>query len=650
MTYYDVLIPVPLSGTFTYVSTTPLKRGMRIKVPLGRRVLPGIVLRENKEPKEGIKYKEPIEIYDNEPVFNDGLLTLFERMGEYYASSPGLVMQGCISKNIITSPISPQIPQPVDVECELELNEEQQRIYDDISADMDCYSAHLVHGVTGSGKTEVFIELAKKVMAEGKKVIYLVPEISLTPQMVSRISARLGFKVLSYHSKLTPKQRRESFWSFAKGTFKFLIGARSALFVPAEDIGLIIVDEEHETSYKQEEAPAHNTRDMAVLYASILKVPVVLGSATPSLESMHNVKEGRYKLHRLRLRHAAEMPQIEIVDLKESDLIDNIISERLYDELSATLERGEQAILLINRKGYSHTLYCRNCGNIVHCPNCSVALTWYKSRNKCKCHYCAEEFFRPVCTSCGDSDVTDYGAGTERIKEILEELLGEKVLQMDTDSVTSLSKLDKMLDSFGKGEYRVLVGTQIVAKGLHFPNVTLAGVLNLDNVFSLPDFRAYERAFQLLTQLSGRSGRGAGKNGKVIIQTNNPELDLFRIVRDDPDSFYDKELAKREAFGYPPFTKVARLIFSHTDEGKTARMADIIRNEIGGKLSNLKVLGPSPAPVSKIKNKYRYTILIKHHDGASLNSILKRAIVAFMEKKTESTMIMKVDRDPVFFM
>lgn len=649
MTYYDIILPVPAAeGIYTYISSTPLIRGQRVRVPFGSRLLTGLVLGNSLNIKEGVKYREVAEILEEQPTFTDSFLKLIEAMADYYVNPPGLTFSGVVSGSVMDTEPCPIPPKYLKTTEEISLNEHQYKIYESISAESGKFSVHLIHGVTGSGKTEIYVELAKDVIARGQKVIYLVPEISLTPQMVDRISKRLGFEVPSYHSAHTPKKRKEAFWSFAKGEIPILIGARSALFVPAEDIGLIIVDEEHEQSYKQEEAPAYQLRDMAVLYGSILGATVVLGSATPSMESMANASNGKYKLHKLTQRHAACMPVVSIIDMKESDPIDHIISERLYDELSATVKRGEQAILLINRKGYSHTLYCEKCRKPVHCPNCSVTLTWYKSRNISKCHYCASEFRIPHCTHCGSTTTKDYGAGTERVAEVLEQLLETEVLKLDTDSVTSQSKLSKMLNDFKEGKYQVLVGTQLVAKGLHFPNVTLSAVLNLDNMFSLPDFRAYERAYQLLIQLSGRSGR-CEKAGKVLIQTYSPELDIFDMAMNRPDDFFEFEMKRREAFGYPPVGRLCRLIFSHAKEEQSHNAAAEVRRALSKMPSALKILGPVQAPIFKIRNKYRYSILLKSADPALLKRSIVTAVSAF-NSLGKSAVIMKVDRDPYSFM
>lgn len=638
-----------MNGLFTYKCSENLSKGMRVIVGFGRRTITGIVIKENTSPSSDFEIKEVTQIFNDGFIFPEKYLDLIFKMSDYYLCPQGLVLAGVLSGKLLSMPMElPAISENSTPE-DLFLNEDQQAVYENIKSEVkDGFTAHLIHGVTGSGKTEIYVELAKDAIDAGKQVLYLVPEISLTPQLIKRISSRLGFDVPTYHSKQTPKKRKEAFFSFASGQAKFLIGARSALFVPAADIGLIIVDEEHESGYKQEEAPGYNTRDMAVMYSSLLRIPCVLGSATPSVESMYNAKSGKYRLHTINHRHFANMPDIDIIDMKEARLIHNIISERLYDEVYQAIKRDEQAILLINRKGYSHTLYCRGCGGIINCSNCSVALTYYKSAGLSKCSYCGTTYKRPKCEKCGSDDITDYGAGTEKAAEIIEELFGEKVLRLDTDTVTSFNKLDQDLEDFKNGKYKIMTGTQIVAKGLHFPNVTLVGVLHIDNIFALPDFRSNERAYQLLMQVAGRSGRGE-KHGKVIIQTNCPEIPVFDIVKNNPEAFYELEFARRGAFSYPPYTRICRLILSHTNEESIKKMSDEVSYVLNRFNGAIKILGPSRAPIYKVKNRFRYNFMLKSDNIKLLNEAVFAAIARFDEIK-KGNMLLKIDRDPHFFM
>mgnify|MGYP001194567072 CR=1 FL=1 len=647
MKYYDVLLPVPTGGVYTYTSEHELQTGVRASVPLGRRTLTGIVVSENTSPDNSIKYRNIISVLDEVPVFKENYLEFIKKLSEYYCAPMGSVLKGVLSEQVYTSE-----PCPAEIKTqqpkELILNEAQQLVYDNIDISTLKFETHLVHGITGSGKTEIFIELSKKIIDAGKQVLYLVPEISLTPQLENRLKNRMGFDVHSYHSKKTPKKRKEAFWSFADGSLKMLLGARSALFIPAPDIGMIIVDEEHESSYKQDEMPAYQLRDMAVLYGKILNVPVILSSATPSLESWHNAKEGRYVYHSIPCRPDSEMPKIEIVDMKNEEPIGGVLSIPMYEAIFETINRGEQVILLINRKGYSHTLYCRKCGNIVHCSNCSVAVTYYKSTKKCKCNYCAQEVRVPKCHECGSEDITDYGAGTEKVAEVLESAFEKKILRLDTENVKTYKKLAEMLTSFEKGEYPIMAGTQLVAKGLDFSNVTLAGIINIDNMFSLPDFRANEHAYQLLLQLAGRSGR-ADKKGRVIIQTNVPELDLFKRLDCLDTSFYEMEMSRRRLFNYPPFYKMCRITFSHTKEEDVRQAAFMVYDTLRQAADQSEVFYPAQAPIYKIQNRFRYSIIIKSPKNNELTRLIHIAS-SVIKENAKTTLRMKTDRDPHFFM
>jgi primosomal protein N' (replication factor Y) len=648
MIYYDVLLPIPTGGVYTYTSEATLQSGIRVVVPVGKRSLTGILLAQNTSPSDDINYKPITEALDAEPLFSSEHIELIKTMSDYYCAPMGAVFKGILAEQVYSSErLDPEI-KTYDRKV-LELNQAQLSVHDSIETELfGGFSTHLVHGVTGSGKTEIFIELASKVIAQGKQVLYLVPEISLTPQMEDRLSARMGFDVLSYHSKKTPKKRKEAFWAFASGKLPMLLGARSALFIPPKDIGLIIVDEEHENSYKQDEMPSYQMRDMAVMYGKILDVPTILSSATPSMESWQNAQTGRYKYHSIACRPDADMPDIDIVDMKNEEPIAGIISHKLYDAIYETINKGEQVILLINRKGYSHTLYCRKCGQILNCSNCSVAITYYKSAGICRCNYCAQEVRIPKCHSCGSDDIQDYGAGTEKVAETLESLFDKEILRLDTENVTTYKKLTEMLTSFEKGEYSIMAGTQLVAKGLDFSNVTLAGIINIDNMFSLPDFRANERAYQLLLQLSGRAGR-ASKKGRVIIQTNMPELDLFNRLDCLDTSFYAMESTRREMFKYPPYYKMARITLSHTKEDTVSKAAFMVYDTLMQAASTAEVFYPAQAPIYKLKNRFRFSIIIKSPKNNELSRLLKIA-ADILQKNSKSTLRMKVDRDPYLFM
>ncbi len=430
-----------------------------------------------------------------------------------------------------------------------------------------------------------------------------------------------------------------------------MLGARSALFVPAKNIGLIIVDEEHEHSYKQDESPSYHLRDMAVMYGNILNIPIILGSATPSAESIYNAECGKYVLHSLLERpNNATLPKIEIIDMKTTNLIGSMIAEPIYDELSNIVKRDEQAIILLNRKGYSTYLYCQQCGALAECVNCSVGLVSFKSKNKSLCRYCNTEYNILTCSVCGSKIFQEYGYGTEKIEEFLESMFPDKIIRIDTESVSSIKTLNKNLKRFENKEANILLGTQLIAKGLHFPEVTFVGVLGIDNLMALPDFRAMEKAYQLLVQVSGRAGR-EHLSGKVYIQTMNPEVPIFNMLDNTDLEFYKWELSRRNITQYPPFTKLARLIFSYINQEECYNTAKVTANTLKSlkEAANLTIYGPKDATLAKLQNKYRYEILIKSSTNSDLNKALIIAQQIFNKCK-KGAMRLKIDKDPYFMM
>lgn len=647
LSYYNILLPVPTEGVYTYFSEGLLNAGERVVVPFGKREITGIVLEKIEKPD--FECKEIIMCCDNAPLFSKEYLTFLKNIASYYTCPLGLVLHGVLSEKILNIEISETEPVKNHPVKEITLTKEQQEIADSIR--LNNYCCHLIKGITGSGKTEIYQEAAKKVIADGKQVLYIVPEISLTPQLIERLAYRLGVEPSIYHYKLTDKARKKHFTDFATGNSKFMLGARSALFVPAKNIGLIIVDEEHESSYKQDESPSYHLRDMAVMYANILNIPIILGSATPSVESIYNAESGKYILHTLLERpNHATLPNIEIIDMKTTHLIGSMIAEPVYDELSNIVKRNEQAIILLNRKGYSTYLYCQQCGALAECVNCSVGLVSFKSRNKALCRYCNTEYDNLTCTVCGSKIFKEYGYGTEKVEEFLESMFPDKVIRIDTESVSSIKTLNKNLKRFENKEANILVGTQLIAKGLHFPEVTFVGVLGIDNLMALPDFRAMEKAYQLLVQVSGRAGR-EHLSGKVYIQTMNPEAPVFNMLDSSDLEFYNWELNRRNITQYPPFTKLARLIFSYINQEECYNTAKITANTLKSlkEISNLTIYGPKDATLAKLQNKYRYEILIKSPTNSDLNKALIIAQQVFNKCK-KGAMRLKIDKDPYFMM
>ena len=521
------------------------------------------------------------------------------------------------------------------------LTPDQQAAVDDILTREGC-ATHLVFGVTGSGKTEVYLQAIARELARGKNAYILVPEIALTPQTIGRVERRFPGVVGVIHSGLTEKEKLLTWARAARGTAKVIVGPRSALFAPLPDPGIIVIDEEHETTYKQEKAPRYHARDVAAAYASLLKIPLVLGSATPSVESFHAAKEGAYRYHRLARRvnpgaptEESALPEISIVDLREERKAGNfsVFSEELFGALTTVLRSGRQAILFLNRRGYSPVLHCRSCGFLQQCPDCSVTMTVHKRRGPdgqevvFLCHSCAKML--PVyarCPSCGGSDLASLGYGTQRVEEELRERFpGVRVLRADRDTTSGPNAHFEIYRRLVDNEADVLVGTQMIAKGLDLPEVDLVGILLADVGLALPDFRAQEQAFGLITQVAGRAGR-RGRRGTVILQTYNPDaLAIQAAVKNDVEGFLEFERNLRKQFGYPPFTRLAKLSLSE-EHKRTAydllrAYAEAIRPR--AKEAGIEVLGPVPAFIQKRLGKYTYHLFLKTPSRNAVEPFLK---------------------------
>jgi primosomal protein N' (replication factor Y) len=491
------------------------------------------------------------------------------------------------------------------------------------------FKAFYLKGVTGSGKTEVYLRSARKVLDQGKSVLLLVPEISLTPLLISRLEHMSPGEVVSLHSGLPTAARTANWEAVRSGKARVVVGVRSGVFAPIPDLGLIVIDEEHDPSFRQEETPCYNARDVAVKRAQMEGVPIILGSATPSLESWLNAKKGRYTSLFLPKRVTpSPSPDLVLVDMSEHGQVVHdhpMISRVLVSELKDILQKGEQAILFLNRRGYSPFLLCTGCRHTVLCPNCSVTLT-YHSGKELVCHYCGQKETPPAsCPSCGVRTIKPVGSGTQRIEKVLAELFPDAVVdRLDRDALTKHGALESVYENMDSGYTRILVGTQMLAKGHDFPGVTLAGILNAEQALDLPDFRSAERTFQIITQVAGRAGRGS-RSGKVIIQTWSPEhYAVQAALRGDDGFFYRKEMSFRKELGYPPCRRLGRILIDGISEEKVIRASLGIAGKIqlsGG----LKILGPSPAPILKIRNRYRWHILVLADSHSRLIRVLSAA-------------------------
>ena len=500
------------------------------------------------------------------------------------------------------------------VDRQVVLNAEQQAAADAVA--MGAFQAHLLYGVTGSGKTEVYLDLVRRVLARGERVLWLVPEIGLTPRLLARLEARFPGRVAVGHAGLNATEKQADVVRLLQDGADLFVGVRNAVMAPLRNLGLVIVDEEHEGSYKSEEHPRIQARDLAIKRAQLEGCPVVLGSATPSLESWQAAQSGRYRLLRLRERPAgAVMPTVEVVDLREAYKAVRrkvLFSPQLVDGIRAALEKGEQAMLLLNRRGYEAFWMCRACGQALDCPHCSVSLTFHRASHRLKCHLCGHEAAPPeACPFCGEAHLRGVGEGTERVEEELSRLFpAARILRLDRDTTQRRGALEAALLAAEHGEVDLLVGTQMLAKGHTFPKLTLVGILGADQGLKIPDFRAAERTFQLLTQVAGRAGR-AERPGRVILQTYAPDHPAIRhAVDQDFEGFAATELPYREALAYPPFAALA-LYRAEAEDPREARDAlEAVKGRLA-RVPGLRILGPLEAPIARLKDRWRFQLLVK---------------------------------------
>ena len=543
---------------------------------------------------------------------------------------------------------------------EFELTDQQKRAIEEISREIERgkFKTFLLYGVTGSGKTQVYIELIKKSLELNKTALILVPEISLTPQMTSRLRNNFGELVTVIHSRMSLGERYDSWRRILNGKSKVVIGARSALFSPLKNLGIIVVDEEHDASFKQfDMIPKYNARDSAIVLGNINKVPVVLGSATPSIESMYNALNGKYVLLNLPERiDNAKLPKIELVNInieRKNKRMENIFSKKLLDKIEDRLKKKEGTIILQNRRGFSTQVYCEDCSIIETCINCSVPLVYHINRNNLQCHYCG--FIKEVpkiCPNCGSLRLKYFGTGTERVEDEIDFYFPNTIIKrIDSDSISKKTSLSKILNEFGKGDIDILVGTQMVSKGLDFPRLTLVGVISAETTLWLPDFRADERTFQLLTQVAGRAGRSKVE-GEVVIQTQNEHnFTLQRVLHNDYTGFYQSEIEIRKKTGYPPFTHICLVETRDLDEGKAKdSLVDFYREIISYK-KWLIVSKPSAAIIARLKGYYRFHMIIKSiketdPGGKILRKALLNSYIEHNRKSRHRDVRLYFDIDP----
>ncbi len=671
--FWNVAVDAPLPKALTYIVPEHLATarlgliGQSVLVPLGKRQVNGVLLSEvtSLEPSE-FKVKEVFEFHENRPQLLRHQLEWLSWLSQYYFYPIGQVFE------MSFAPLEKQLKErksnkrPV-IKAAAAIaapkhTQEQKKVISDISAHSD-FSTHLIFGVTGSGKTEIYISLLEKVIALGKQAIVLVPEISLTPQLIDRFSARLGDHIAAIHSHLTPREKTNQWWLMQTGQKQILIGARSALFCPIQSLGLIVIDEEHESSFKQDEKLRYHARDSAVMLGKFSNCPVVLGSATPSLESWNNVLNKRYHLHELKERvENRAMPEVEIVDLKlERDQEKQAgiktdrpfwMSLRMQEVLNETFDKKKQSAIFLNRRGVAQSVVCPACGATPECPNCAVSLTLH-GKNHLLCHYCDyREVLTKKCKECPDGEPRPLGLGTELIEQDIQKLYpSASVLRMDRDEINTREELEEAISSIEFGDVDFVVGTQMIAKGLDFPRLTTVAIVMADVAFNLPDFRASEHSFQLLTQVSGRSGRHLSEGaGKVLVQTYNPDHPSIQFAsRHDFINFSSHELDFRKALNYPPFGKLAVLRIQGLDLDSTQKECLRIRSlstrlkDSNVEYAKVEILGPAPAPLQKIRNKYRFQMLLKASDAHSLTHFCRQLMKYYKPSSTRLSVSLDID-------
>jgi len=609
--FVEVAFNLPIPRAFTYAAREGMPRGVgwRVSAPFGKRTLTGYVVAERDEPPPGIgEMKEIARVVDERPVFNEQVLSLARWMSRIYMCSLGEALATMIPSG------------RREVESEEFPPDEQARDYPLAEQQLAAIRAVVAQGtgssylfgVTGSGKTDVFLRVAEDTVSRGRGVIYLVPEIALTHQVVKRFTATFRDRLAVLHSSLTPSQRLKQWFRVLDGEVDVAIGARSAIFAPFPRLGLIVIDEEHEGSYKSSTTPRYHARQVAMYRASKEDARLLMGSATPSLEAWHHMSEGKLTSLRLPERlSGGKMPGIEVIDMRGQR---GPLSVPLIDGIGRTCQEGRQAILFLNRRGYSYLFHCRSCGYEMTCRHCSVALTYHKERRRMICHYCGYST-PPIteCPQCGSLDVGYTGYGTEGIEEELQRQFPSVVVRrIDTDAIRKKRVLRQALDDFRQGKIHVLIGTQMVAKGLDFPGVKLVGIINADTGLQLPDFRAAERTFGLLVQVSGRAGRSL-PDGKVLIQTFRPGAPAIVMAQEARlEEFYASELETRRQLGFPPFSRLIRLVMRGRNRQKVAdAIADLTRNLAPRLAGAGEILGPVECPLVRISGNYRYHTIVR---------------------------------------
>ena len=638
-----------------------LKRGDIVEVPLGKRSELGCVLSPDDGGSEEYRSTPVEKIKEISAVvtgwsLEENELALYEWMAQYYHYGLGQLIFDCLPHHL-------KKPRPLGSvtgegrELEFVPNPTQKSIIESIRDGLGHYGRALIHGVTGSGKTVVYLELIRSTLAQGKSVLFLLPEINLTPQFTSTFTRYVSVPIYSYHSELADSQKYQ-IWQMARSSDSpcLLLGVRSSVFIPLKNLGLIIIDEEHDSSFKQDDRCPYNARDVASKKAQQLGIPLILGSATPSLETyaQFHAANSRGKLFEMKERAGdAFLPAVELVDARDKSAREDDtwpLVKASVDAIAGSLARGEQVLVFVNRLGFANYIQCRACGHQFNCPNCSITLRYYKKKNILACHHCEYKDDIPSqCPECGSMTLMQKGFGTERVQEVLQKIFPEKVIErFDRDEIKNFTQLEERLAGFHEGKIDLLVGTQMLSKGHNFERVKLVLILGIDSQLNFPDFRSHERVYQTLTQVSGRAGRYS-QDGKVLIQTLNPESSLFQLVKKHAfHDFYAEEMKIRELCDCPPFKRLALIHFSSRFQDRliehvTENTGPMIRELIRKHFTGVSILGPRPAHIEKKSNQFTWSILLKSQDLNQLHNLLKSFELNY---KSKASVTYKIDVDP----
>ena len=666
--FVEVVLPVPLANVFTYYVPpeweTQVVSGGLVSVPFGKtKYYTGLIYRIQSRPPEAVEVIKPIEkVISEEAVVRPEQLRFWDWMSQYYVCSLGEVSRNVLPAIIRSKETPPAKPRrrkqaSSSVEALHPLNTWQQEACGQIVQSFRDKNVCLLHGVTASGKTEIYTHLIQDTLNAGKQVLYLLPEIALTTQITHRLQQFFGDRLGVFHSKISDKERVRIWDQLLNNeSYQIILGVRSSVFLPFQNLGLIIVDEEHEPSYKQQDpTPRYHARNAAIVLAGLHQAKVVLGSATPSIESYYNAQTGKYGYVRLDKRfEEVELPVIIPVDVKElrrKKRMKSIFSPVLIEKMQETLDRGEQIILFQNRRGFAPVLVCKICEWTPKCRFCDVSLSYHKNNQSLTCHYCGRSYGPPKeCPECGRVELSPVGYGTEKVEEEIQALFpGAAVARLDTDTAKSRKSMEETIRLFETGEIQILIGTQMISKGLHFDKVHLVGILNADALMNFPDFRAYERAYQLMSQVSGRAGRRKTP-GEVVLQTSHPEQPFIQtVLQQNYEEMYSTQMEERELFHYPPLFRLIEVRFKHRDETVvrdfSCEYAGVLRKKLGD-----RVIGPDKPAVGKVQNLYIRKLLLKIETSASptlVREILEQTQKQMVNNPAFRSAFVQYDVDPV---